>query len=114
MENKLPVKYKESLFSKIKKIFSNAFRKNIVVIPKHHEVVKKNKFEMNANDYILDKMKAESNRVKIKEDILTLIEKNPELIKTLSIESLKELESMYDEIIEKNERKIKQLKREIA
>ena len=58
------------------------------------------------------KMKVASNRVRIKEDILTSVEKNPHLIKIFSIEKLNELDTMYDEIIEKNDRKIKQLRRE--
>jgi len=78
------------------------------------EVIKQDKIEINTNESDFDKMKVASNRVRIKEDILILVEKNPALIENLSLDKLKELDKMYDEIIEKNDRKIKQLKREIA
>ena len=113
MKNKLPIKYEDGFFSKIKKFFSNIFKKNSVAT-QELEVIKENKIEINTNESDFDKMKVASNRVRIKEDILSLVEKNPALIENLSLDKLKELDKMYDEIIEKNDRKIKQLKREIA
>lgn len=113
MKNKLPIKYEEGFFRKIKKFFGNIFKKSVVA-EKQPEVIKEDKKEINNNGTEFVKMKLASNKIKIKEDILTLIEKNPSLIETLSIGKLKELEKMYNEIIEKNDRKIKQLKREIA
>lgn len=113
MKNKLPIKYEDGFFSKIRKFFSNVFKKKSVTT-EQLEVIKEKEVEINTNESDFAKMKVASNRVRIKEDILTLVEKNPELIENLSIEKLKELDKMYDEIIEKNDRKIKQLKREIA
>ena len=43
-----------------------------------------------------------------------MVKKNPELIKTMPIENLEELNRMCADIIEKNDREIKKLKREIA
>lgn len=113
MTSKLPIKYKDGLFSKIKMFFSNLFQKK-PIIDKSIKEIKENKLDINSKETEFNKMKVSSNKVMIKEEILTLIEKNPELIDTLSIEKLKELDSMYDEIIEKNDRKIRKLKREIA
>jgi hypothetical protein len=113
MTSKLPIKYTDGFFNKIKMFFSNIFNKK-TIINETSEEVKHNKVEINSKENEFDKMKTSSNKVKIKEDILTLIDNNPELINTLSIEKLEELDSMYDEIIEENDRKINKLKREIA
>ena len=113
MENKLPIKYKKGVFSNIKLFFSNFFKKKTIDYVSDYKL-KENKFEISSRETEFEKMKAASNKIKIKEDILTLIEKKPQLIETLSIDRLAELEEMYDEIIEKNDRRIKQLKREIA
>lgn len=113
MKNKLPIKYKDNLFVKIKKFFSNVLKNNSTAT-EQVKVIKENEIEINTNESEFDKIKLASNRVKIKEDILILVEKNPKLIETLSIDKLKELNKMYDEIIERNDRKIKRLKREIV
>ena len=111
MTDNLPKKYEISFFNKIKRFFSNIFtKKNNVVEIK--ETIQKEIVENKAKE--LDKMKQLSNEAKIKEDILTLVKKNPELIKTMPIENLKELNRMCADIIEKNDREIKKLKREIA
>lgn len=112
MESKLPVKYENNFFSKFKKFFINIFNKNSSVI-ESNEVIKEVTPQVVTKENEFSKMKMASNKVKLKEDILTMIEKNPQLLETLSIDKLKELDRMYDEIIEKNDRKIKQLKREI-
>ena len=90
------------------------FRKNYAVVEEKNEIIRGNKTEIVNIESEFEKMKSASNKAKIEEDIFTLIEKHPELIEILSIDKLKELDKMYDEIIEKNDRKIKQLKREIA
>ena len=113
MASKLPIKYKNRIFSRIKIFFSNLFKKKSIINESIKEI-KENKPDINSKETEFPKMKLASNQLKIKEDILTLIDKNPKLIDTLSIDKLKELDSMYDEIIEKNDRKIRQLKREIA
>lgn len=113
MKNELPIKYEGGFFSKLKRFLNSVLKKHSVTA-QQLGVLKENKVEISTNESDFDKMKAASNRVRIKEDILTLIEKNPALIESLPIDKLKELEKMYDEIIEKNDRKIKQLKREIA
>ena len=113
MTSKLPIKYKDGFFSKIKMFFSNIFKKN-TIINEPIEEIKENKVEISSKENEFDKMKVASSKVKIKDDILTLIDNNPELINTLSIDELRELDSMHDEIIKENDRKINKLKREIA
>lgn len=113
MTSKLPIKYKDRVFGRIKMFFSNLFKKKPIINESIKEI-KENKININSKETEFSKMKVASNQLKIKEDILTLIDKNPKLIETLSIEKLKALGSMYDEIIEKNDRKIRQLKREIS
>ncbi|MBQ2890932.1 MAG: hypothetical protein IJE44_04740 [Clostridia bacterium] len=113
MQNKLPEKYGNSFFSKIKRFFANIFKKNNAIIEKKVDSKKEN-VELKSKENEFEKMKKSSNKVEIKEDILSLIEKKPDLIDTLPLERLKELDNMYDEIIEENERKIKNLRREIA
>jgi len=110
MADKLPIKYKEGIFSRIKKFFSGLLKKDSIVIEKYEE----EKVEVVHKEDEFEKMRVASNKVKIKDDILSMIEKNPELIETLSIDKLIELDHMYDQIIEANDRKIKRLKREIS
>jgi len=113
MTSKLPIKYKDGFFNKIKIFFISIFKKNTIVNEQIEEI-KENKVEISSKETEFDKMKVASSKVKVKDDILTLIDNNPELINTLSIDKLKELDSMYDEIIAENDRKINKLKREIA
>ena len=111
MSDNLPKKYENSFFTKIKTFFSNIFiKKNNVVEAK--KIIQKEIIENKTKE--LDKMKELSNKSKIKEDILAIVKENPELIKTMPIENLKELNRMCADIIEKNDREIKKLKREIA
>lgn len=109
----LPIKYKNGLFNRIKIFFNNIFKKK-PIINENIEDIKENKVEINPKENEFYKMKVASNKVKIKNDILTLIDNNPELINTLPIEKLKALEGIYDEMIEENDRKIKKLKREFV
>ena len=109
MENNLPDKYNENFRVKIKRFFSSFFKKKN--IEENKEVQKEN------NDKIMDnsineikKMKEESKKAQLKEDILEMTKNNPKLIETLSTAQLKELNNMYDKVIEENNRKIDKLK----
>ena len=66
------------------------------------------KLDKKQNNLIND-MKSESQKAELKNDILELLKKNPEMAKTLSIERLKEVIKMYDEKIEKNQKEIEYL-----
>lgn len=113
MQNQLPKKYENNFFIRLKRFFSNIFHKK-EMNDKLAEAIKENKKEVSFEKIDFDKMKEMSNKANLKDDILTLVEKNPKLIETLSVKQLKALEHMYDDIIENNNRKIKKLKREIA
>lgn len=118
IDSELPKKYKNCFLIYIKKFFAGIFnKKQAQVADKMNDIeqkVDKKQVESTEDKTELEKMKVLSNEIKLKEDIISLIEKNPALLDTLSIERLEELEKMYDAIIEKNEMKIKKLKREIS
>jgi len=59
-------------------------------------------------------MKKASKRVDLEEDIIKIVEKNPDLIDNLTILQLEKLNEMYDKIIEENDRKIQRLKSKLA
>jgi len=113
MKNNLPEKYENSFFTKIKRFFANIFRKNNKVL-EQNEIKKEQKTELNKTENKFQDMKKLSKKAELKKEILDMIEKQPDLIESLSIEKLKELNCMYDAIIEENERKIKKIKRELA
>lgn len=113
MMNKLPIKYEGRFFNKIKNFFYRLFKKDVIVEECNIDI-KENKIETNIQESEIENMKKISNKEKAKDEIVDLIEKNPEVLKTLSLEQLKKIDSIYDEIIKENDRKINKLKREIA
>ena len=58
----------------------------------------------------IEKLQREKN---IKEKIINMVEKNPELLETMSIVNLNKLIELYDEIIQNNNNKIRLLKNKI-
>ena len=104
MENKLPKKYNDSLFSKIKEFFLKIFgRKKETVI---EENVKENRLNS------IEKMKKESKTNREKESLLNQIEKDVSLIDNWPIEKLLKLEEIYDEKIERLNKEIERLKKQ--
>jgi hypothetical protein len=65
-------------------------------------------------DHIFEKMRKATKQIEIKEDILAIVDKNPQLINTLSLKNLKALNKMYDDVIEKNNLEISRLKRRVC
>ncbi len=63
---------------------------------------------------IFEKMRKATKQIEIKEDILAIVDKNPQLINTLSLKNLKALNKMYDDVIEKNNLEISRLKRRVC
>ena len=80
MEN-LPLKTEKNIFSKIKQFFIQIFRKEII------NEKKQNTVDTNS----IDTFKNNTTNLKIEKDILDTIEKNPELIYSLSNEKLEHL-----------------------
>ena len=108
MENKLPKKYNEGIFLKIKEFFLKIFgRKNNneeTVI--EEENVKENRLNS------IEKMKKESKTNREKESLLNQIEKDVSLIDNWPIEKLLKLEEIYDEKIERLNKEIERLKKQ--
>lgn len=110
MRSKLPQKYKDSFLDKIIKKIRIAFF-NSTTNNSEIEIVKA-KSNVNSSENISGK---EINQIvkepdyKLKEDIKTMVENDQTLLRTLSYERLKQLASLYDEEIERNNREIEYL-----
>ena len=118
MKNNLPTKYKEGFFHKLKTFFANLFGKKtksemVEQIEKEEKIEEVKKEEMSQKD-IFSQMKEESKKTNLKEDIFNMVNNNPELLNTLTLEQLEEIDKMYDQKIEEKEKKINKLKRVLA
>lgn len=111
MNNKLPKKYEKNFLGKMKLLFFRIFnRRNVEEInPKIEE-----KKQTKDNVDVFRKMHNESSIENLKIDIIEMIDKKPDLIKTMTIPQLKALNNMYDKIIEENARIIRGLERKIS
>ena len=118
MKNNLPTKYEESFISRIKNFFANLFSKKtkeevVEQIEKEEKIEEVKKDEMSQKD-IFSQMKEESKKINLKEDIFNMVNNNPELLDTLTLEQLEEINKMYDQKIEEKEKKINKQKRALA
>lgn len=111
MENKLPIIYKNNFINKIKnrclKIFfkkQNATEDNIEYATLYSLPKEDNFFQM----------KQEIKTIKLREEIIDIIDKNPEFIENLTVTQLKELNKIYDRLIEEEKRKNIKLKRKLG
>lgn len=116
MNNNLPIEYKKGILYKIKRFFKELFApKNI---HQNVQTIDTNTIDGSSKDifknkvYVpeIEKIQREKNT---KESIINIVEKNPELLETMSIVNLKKLTELYDEIIENNNKKIRLLKSKI-
>ena len=114
MKSNLPQKYEESCIFKVKRFFSNLFGKKNIQKEEINPIVKEEKKEVYIKENSIEKMKKESKRAHLEEDILKTVEKNPDLIDNLTIPQLEKLNEMYDKIIEENDIKIQRLKSKLA
>jgi len=114
MKNNLPQKYEESFMFKVKRFFSNLFGKKNIQKEEINPIEKEEKKEVHIEENSIEKMKKASKRVDLEEDIIKIVEKNPDLIDNLTILQLEKLNEMYDKIIEENDRKIQRLKSKLA
>lgn len=107
MKNNLPKQYKPSLWERIRKRFmKNSGTENII------EETKRKTEDNNSFKEKLDINTIMKNN-ETKEELLKIIEENPELLETLSIEKLEKINKMYDEKIEQLTVKLNTLKREL-
>ena len=97
MESKLPKKYNDSVFSKIKEFFLKIFGKknNNEETVVEEENVKENRLNS------IEEIRKESKINREKESLLNQIEKDVSLIDNWPIEKLLKLEEIYDEKIER-------------
>lgn len=113
MKNNLPQKYRESflkkIFNKIKYVFFKKHIENSEDISIKEDNIDK-KLE-HIDDQISNSFK-EPN-YKLKDDIKSMVENNRKLLKTLSYERLKQLELLYDEEIERNNKEIEYLNHQL-
>ena len=111
MSNNLPTIPKEGFFYRIKQFFikNKKIKVNVEETSVEEQVTKEEKIDKPLSD--IEKMRMQGKKARLKEEIIEIVDKNPELIRSLSDENLDELNKMYDEIIEENDRKIKDLER---
>lgn len=112
MKNTLPEKYQNGIWGKIKGFFARLFGTNKVVQEEtdsnlHISSETEEPQEQDLNT--IETLKKESKEKQAKEDIVSKIEKNPELIGNLSLERLQQLNSIYDEKIKENNEIIERL-----
>lgn len=105
MENNLPQKYNEGIFSKIRNFFLKLFKKKSNIVDNQPIIQPK---EINKNPISMLRKENENN--KEKEQLLNQIEENTELINSWSIERLLKLEKIYDEKITKYDNEIAKIK----
>lgn len=116
MNNNLPIECEKGILYKIKRFIKRLFNKEN--IHNNIESIDQNTFNESSKEifkneiYVpeIEKLQKEKN---IKESIISIVEKNPELLETMSIVNLKKLIDLYDEIIKNNNKKIKLLKNKI-
>lgn len=107
MNVNLPQKSENSFFSKMKNFFKKLFYKENNSIGQNAEV-KKDK-EINQSNTILE-MRKESQNLRLKDDILEIVEKNPDIIDSLSKENLERLDKLCDDEIIKLDKELEELK----
>ncbi len=117
MKDNLPQVYKNSFFDKVKRFFVNLFAKKEEKqnVEEKVEICKEKK---GSNDFkkglsMSAVTSANHHREEIKSSIIDTVEEKPELLQTMSIDNLKKLIILYEELIKENDKKIKMLKNTI-
>lgn len=105
MENNLPKKYEKGIFCNIKNFFLNLFGKKSKDFIETDNKIKNSEPVKEKNS--IDLLRDEYLKTQEKENLLSQIEENPDLINNWKIEKLMKLEEIYD-------KKISQYKNEIA
>lgn len=120
MDNNLPQKYNNGIFSKIKRFFLGLFGKSKENVSKSSVNIIENELrsatikEDNPIKNSIDIMREQNVKNREKEELLLQIEKNPDLINEWPVEKLKKLEAIYDEKIEEYDKEIAKLNGKIA
>ena len=113
--NSLVLIEEKSVFGRIKKFFRIMFGKNKIDITaeavKQEEPISTNTF---SQDLKLETTLEEANKKDKLEDIISIVEKEPQTLDKLSIEKLKVIDEYYDKKIEEVDKKITKLKSKLA
>ena len=112
MSNNLPAKKTNGIFNKIKEIVFKVFEPKKTI---NNNAAQKSKdaekelvssqSKLNSND-IVNMLKEENKKQKTKDDIIDAIEEHPEILDTLPVQRLVELNQLYDEKIKENSEEI--------
>ena len=111
MNNKLPIKEKNSLFGRIVKFFRKIFYKEKIEIDEEKNKPEIVKLKNDESEFKKD-IKAKQHATDLeKEEFLDELEGNPKLLYNLSIEKLKILEEEYNKSISRQEEKLAKLRK---
>lgn len=113
MNKNLPTEYKSGFINKIRSFFSNLFSKKT----KNEDYIPEvNKIEVTEVTEVKEELKKNTNEVSTeyfkdmnKEQFISQLEDNPDLLNNLSIEQLEKLNVYYDDIIAEYEEKLKKV-----
>lgn len=119
MKNNNMIEYKECFIFKIKRFFSNIFKK-----AKKQEVSEFQPDVSNESKIAVDRVENEFfdnikvdpnnvNKVVDKKKFLEYIDGNVEALKMLSVDKLRKLKKYYDGVIEENDKIIEKLKKSV-
>lgn len=113
MKSNLPQVYKDGIFNKLKRFWTGLFYKKqegLIVkdLKVHNNIKRDNSFKINLLEPEINRIAKEKE---IKGNIIDMVEKNPELLQSMSIENLKKLVKVYEDAIKEKEEKIEKLKK---
>lgn len=117
MNNNEMIKYKDNFVSKIKKFFSRLFKGKKVEANQTEEIsnfnVEETVSDKKENEFFDELIVNTSDIDKVidKKNFLEYIDGNADALNLLSVDRLRKLKEYYDNIIEKNDKIIKNLKK---
>ena len=114
--NNIPSTEGNSFFSKLKAFFKKIFRRNNKLeLPQESNIVEYNRIEKQTEEKneFENSLQKEIRDHNNKESIIEMVEKNPEIMETLPLERLVQLDKMYDEKIIEARSELEGLKRKL-
>ena len=115
LADNLPKKSENNFIIKLKRFFAKIFfKENKNIEGNNEKIVEQDEINITPQVDIFKEWHKEKNETKIKEDILHMIDKKPELIDKLSVKQLKALNEMYYKVIEENNKIIKDLESKLV
>ena len=114
--NNIPSTKGNSFFSKLKAFLQKIFKKNRKLeLPQENHILENNRIEKQSKEkhQFENSLQKEIRDYNNKESIIEIVEKNPEIMQTLPLERLVQLDQMYDEKIIKAKNELEGLKRKL-